>query len=318
MEAGAGLPDNPRNERETDLRRRLAFYEGFDAIINDNVRRSGELLREAEQRHAAEKAAAESSREDQRELLRGLAKEAAALSGLAVALAARIDAALSALDGTREAATPSIGDRIVLESGEHAIVEDPLAEAAAAGPLGTGEVIAPLGEPSAGKADSTPTASFEPAAAAPPAEPLEMIAPPPEYPVHEALQEGEAVMAAADVVPDSGRVESPGPARIPDTIRFAPSSVQPRLEGGKPALEVVVHGIPDLASAQALRDAVRDSGAVESLAVREFSGGMMRLALAPREILSPDRLRSLAAPFVLEEIDRGPGVIAVRIVTEPV
>jgi hypothetical protein len=284
MEAGAGLPDNQRNERETDLRRRLAFYEGFDAIINDNVRRSGELLREAEQRHAAEKAAAESSREDQRELLRGLAKEAAALSGLAVALAARIDAALSALDGTREAATPSIGDRIVLESGEHAIVEDPLAEAAAA----------------------------------PPAEPLEMIAPPPEYPVHEALQEGEAVMAAADVVPDSGRVESPGPARIPDTIRFAPSSVQPRLEGGKPALEVVVHGIPDLASAQALRDAVRDSGAVESLAVREFSGGMMRLALAPREILSPDRLRSLAAPFVLEEIDRGPGVIAVRIVTEPV
>ncbi|MFM9108812.1 MAG: hypothetical protein ACKOWF_19175 [Chloroflexota bacterium] len=94
MEHQPVVSGEPPSDREGDLRRRLAFYEDFDAIINENVRRSGELLREAERRHAA--AAVE--RERERDLLRSLADEAAALVRQAGALAARIDDALRAIE----------------------------------------------------------------------------------------------------------------------------------------------------------------------------------------------------------------------------
>lgn len=211
----AGFPGEAAGDRESDLRRRLAFYEGFDAIINENVRRSGELLREAEHRHAASRAAAEATRDGQRALLIGLRDEAAALARLAQSLAGRIDAALVELVDTAEL---------------------PLAVTQA---------------------------------------------------------------SAQEAVPVS-----------------QPALDQPPTIEGRPSLELVVHGIPDLAAAQMLRRALESSSSIETVSVREYAGGMMRLALEPREILAPDRLRTLGAPFTLEEIDRGPGVIAVRIITE--
>lgn len=99
-------PGEPLSDGEGELRRRLAFYEDFDAIINENVRRSGELLREAERRHVEAAAA----RDSQRDLLRALAGEAAALACQAEALSRRIESALAGLD-TRPPQPPGAVER---------------------------------------------------------------------------------------------------------------------------------------------------------------------------------------------------------------
>lgn len=191
MSFGSGYPGDPPVERESELRRRIAFYEGFDSIINENIRRSGELLRDAEQRHAAAIAAAASARDEQRRLLAGLAEEAGALARHAESLARRIDAAMEA--------------------------------------VGSG-------------------------------------------------------------------------------------SATPGIAAGSTAL--VIHGVPDVAAAQELQLSIARAVGTGGVSVREFSGGMLRLEVPGREDGDPAHLHELAASLNLEEIDRGPGVLAVRVRTE--
>lgn len=85
------------------LQERLAFYEGFDALIQDNVTHARELFRLAAQERAS--ATGESARRDSgqrddhlRDELASISRELASLAGTVEALARRVNVALG--DGT--------------------------------------------------------------------------------------------------------------------------------------------------------------------------------------------------------------------------
>lgn len=87
------------------LRRRLAFYEGFDDLIQQNISRSGDLLRlaaerqaEAERELAAERAELARTAATQRDLLAALATEVATVRTGLDALAGRLETARNELD----------------------------------------------------------------------------------------------------------------------------------------------------------------------------------------------------------------------------
>jgi hypothetical protein len=97
------------------LRRRLAFYEGFDDLIQQNISRSGDLLRLAVERQAEAERELAAGREElaraaaaQRDVLDALAAELATVRSGLDALAARIETASAGL--ARIAATGD-GDR---------------------------------------------------------------------------------------------------------------------------------------------------------------------------------------------------------------
>lgn len=107
-------PASSPNETELrqqiqQLQERLAFYEGFDALIHDNVTHARELLRlEAQERAAATSNAARRSAEHSGDDLRGelasISRELAVLASNVEALSRRVDAALG--DESDPARTP--------------------------------------------------------------------------------------------------------------------------------------------------------------------------------------------------------------------
>jgi hypothetical protein len=102
--SAASGDDNPASELAF-LRRRLAFYEGFDDLIQQNISRSGDLLRRASEQQAEADRAIAASRADlvrvaaeQHEALGALADELTRLRSGLDALAGRIESARSTLD----------------------------------------------------------------------------------------------------------------------------------------------------------------------------------------------------------------------------
>jgi hypothetical protein len=95
------------------LRERVAFYESFDGLINDNIARSGHLLREAaEVRESAQRSVAEAERQSEivranyRDLLSSLLGETEQLRAQADALAGRVAYARDQLSPAVPAAAP--------------------------------------------------------------------------------------------------------------------------------------------------------------------------------------------------------------------
>jgi len=87
-------------------RERVAFYESFDRVIQENIARSAELLRQAaaERERAAREAAAARAELDrrtgeQRATLVGLGADLAALQAQAAALGERVAAAIDGIGG---------------------------------------------------------------------------------------------------------------------------------------------------------------------------------------------------------------------------
>lgn len=178
--AGAGIPtptmgagsaelattsDDPAVLRELldRARERLAFYESFDRIIGENIRRSGELmvetvaLREQAQAQAAtlaaERAAFEASRqadrEKHRQLVQGVLSEVAALQPVIEGLVERLQAALAAF-GEEEPATSARAEDITVvgEASADAGKEVGAAEAPDAATTEPGEApVVPQQEP---------------------------------------------------------------------------------------------------------------------------------------------------------------------------
>jgi hypothetical protein len=209
MEHETGPQGADAGETERALRQRLAFYEGFDGIINENVRRSAELLRDAEQQHAAALIAAASARTEQERLFDDLAVEIEAVSSRLAALAQRVAQARASLD------------------------------------------------PSNPGTASSPQALF-------------------------------AIDPAAS-------------ASAPD----------PAIGAGE--TQIVLHGIDDLATAQAIRFRIAGIPGVTTAEPKEFTGGLLRLAVHSGRTLALDELRRSVSPLSLVEIDGGPGVIALRV-----
>ncbi len=111
------------------LRRRLAFYEGFDDLIQQNISRSGDLLRLAAERQAEAERELAAERENlaraaaaQRDVLDALAADLATLRRTLDALAARVE---SARDGIAPVVAQEEG------SATHAVAAPPAAEGAA-------------------------------------------------------------------------------------------------------------------------------------------------------------------------------------------
>ncbi|MDP9363838.1 MAG: hypothetical protein M3Q10_06370, partial [Chloroflexota bacterium] len=111
LPAAPAAPSKPTSggasaiERElARARERIAFYEGFDRLIQENIARSGDLLRQAaEQREAAlremelARAELERRRGEQRATLTGLAEELLGLQRRVGDLTGRVMAAIEDL-----------------------------------------------------------------------------------------------------------------------------------------------------------------------------------------------------------------------------
>ena len=113
-----GTPDRPFTGTPSDaevaeLRRKLAFYEGFDQILNESTARSAELVRMAAQRQEASEASARAANEatarlvhEQRTLLGDLASELAEVQERLEVLAARVHAAIAEVAGVELPSPP--------------------------------------------------------------------------------------------------------------------------------------------------------------------------------------------------------------------
>ncbi|MGI9254085.1 MAG: hypothetical protein ACR2J8_10080 [Thermomicrobiales bacterium] len=102
---------------------------------------------------------------------------------------------------------------------------------------------------------------------------------------------------------------------MPHQEQATPSVAHPRPNGqlGPGTVDLVVHGVSDLAAAQAIRASMSRGEGIDTAEPREFSRGMLRLTLGINRALLLDDLRTTLLPFEIEEIDRGPGVVAVRL-----
>ena len=145
-------------EELRSVRERLAFYESFDQLIQENVARSGELLRQAaEQREAAmrevDRARAEADRRlaDQRTMLTLIGDELIGLQGQIAALARRVAAALGESSPPEPAPAPSFAEEP--ESDRMEDVAVPFADAA----VGAGDTVS--GEQAAEPAAESATAT---------------------------------------------------------------------------------------------------------------------------------------------------------------
>jgi hypothetical protein len=222
-------------------RERLAFYESFDRIIGENIRRSGELmvetvvLREQAQaqaaQFAAERAEFEVTRREDREKYRHL-----------------VQTALNDVAATR----PLI-DQLV-ERLQEALVgfgEEPSEGMATGAPAVPAAVV-----------DATTEAVAEmttPAAELTPEPPLE-------------VETGPDVTSET---PDTIEPTAPTTTReaIPETVDQADSEPV----AGRRTVELLAHGVGTAAIAISLQRTLRDLGQVNSVEAREFANGVLRL-----------------------------------------
>ncbi len=117
----------------TKARERIAFYEGFDRLIQENIARSGDLLRQAAERRETAiqevqqvRAESERRRADQRATLTLLAEEMLGLQQRVGELTRRIMVALDDLDASPTSTLP-LPDLNSSLSSTHAL-DDPLPE----------------------------------------------------------------------------------------------------------------------------------------------------------------------------------------------
>ncbi len=131
------LQDDPAGDAEiAALRQRLAFYEGFDLIIQENIARSGDLLRLAAERqaqadHAAAIARRDLERETRRhlELLVGLLAEVESLRDAVDAVTTRVAVAIAAGDEQEPTSIPAAGS----SSGDRERAQAPVGAAESVG-----------------------------------------------------------------------------------------------------------------------------------------------------------------------------------------
>lgn len=234
-------------------RERLAFYESFDRIIQENIRRSSELmieatgLREKAERDAEAQARALATQRDQQD--RERAKHAALLGDLQTELD-RAGAALAAIAARVSSALEAPGDRAPGEpEGTAAAGEQPPTASETIATSPTDSEHATSEPPAMGTATDHDAAS---AGAAAPALASPSARPPAAQPAAEAMPTNTAAVAP---------VAMPEPA-VP---------AEPQL------VEVLVHGVPTARVAISLQNHLRGLDRVSTVEAREFVEGLLRL-----------------------------------------
>ena len=248
-------------------RERLAFYESFDRIIGENIRRSGELmvetvtLREQAQeianQSARERAEFEATREADRAAYRSLIQqaldEAASVRPVIEAMMTRLQDVLDNLDGAQgeEQETPAAVDAV-----------DPISVST------TADLVEPW------STSAAKTAPVEPS-------PTLAIVGSPEPEAHEEPQTEEPAVKSTD--PTS--VEDAPP---PETVEEAATeSTEP---AGPRDMDVLAHGVPSARIAISLQKMLRGLDVVSSVEAREFADGELRLAVTATDTLPVDAL----------------------------
>jgi hypothetical protein len=277
-------------DRELDLaRERLSFYESFDRLIQDNISRSGDLLRQAialrenasreiEESHAAAEARVVAERERNRAVFAALLDELTQLQQQADRLARRVGDALATID------TPSGVDA------------------------------------------AAPQAAIEPAPPAPPVEEAaalpeeESVAPPIEEVVPPSMAVEDTVVPEEPAAPPTP-AEAEIDAAVAAELEAVPAEVVPPPDAspGEPAeaaphsMTVLVHGVPKATMALSLQRHLAGLSHVESVEAREYAEGILRLQVTVREPLAVDDLRAWEGGAGIEPVHVLQDVIEVRL-----
>ena len=225
-------------------RERLAFYESFDELIQHNVQQSGELLRrvaaeqeQTEQRLRAMQAEVDHRLNEQRSVLEQIARGMDGLRTNLDTIASQVSASLSSLPQPATS-TPS--------------------------PIGAGDVpvLPDFGRASEPKLAGAPSAGVrtQPGISSASASDVATASPPVTGDVPAVGATGDQRRAAAlQELGVPGLVEAPGgpPAR-------------PR------KIDLIIHGVPNAATALSLQRHLQGVPSVESVEVREYVSGVLR------------------------------------------
>lgn len=292
------------------LRERVTFYESFDRLIQENIARSGDLLRQAvEMRENAEREMAQAratatreltaERERYRQTLAGLLGEVTRLQQQVTRLEQRLSESLDTLD-TERPAEPS-------EPPAPAPEPTPTPAAKPADLPGEADQAAPttatIAAPEPATAPETPS---EPATA--PEAPSEPEAATPEtVPV---ATESAPMPAPAASTPEAPSALAPPPAAT--TAPPAPSA-PPEAPAGPRAVTVLVHGVPRAATALSLQRHLARLDPVEGVEAREYAEGVLRLQVMTHRPLRPDDLEGWEGAAGLTPLNVLDDVLEVRL-----
>ena len=274
-------------------RERLAFYESFDRIIGENIRRSGELMLETialrEEAQAAEVARIAREAEIERErraehdrtkaLLTDLRDEIAGFQVATGALGARVASALRSLDSVSSAEPAS--DPAPVEGS----VEAPLATSAP----DTGEATASPEEP----AHEGEVAPDDPAASS-------------------AIPSATPVKAAFRPIRQPAVAPSLAAARPQPAPEDAGAPPAVSAEGGQRTIDLVVNGIARATTALAFQRELNALDGVTAVETREFAEGVLRLKVdvTNDDALSDAAFAAWSGPGPVQVVTRQPTLIA--------
>ncbi len=337
-QASSGSPGIPIGSLEEQLARtqeRLVFYEGFDRLIQDNIARSAELMREAmdlreraqreiAQGHAQAERRILTEREKQRLVFTSLLDELAEVQQSAERVARRMTQALEEIGAALPEHAPigTNGDSTSLNQLETADDEgvEPFILAA---PTATSEESSPAASESATGAD---TEVKEVSAAA-----LTFVDEP-------AALDVATVPAAAETAPGeprrrpepgtsadrdasgqppamrAGSTEAPAQAATPATEEAAaPAQVEPPEEQGSRVVMVLVHGVPRAAAALSLQRHLAGLAHVDGVEAREYAEGILRLQVTARRPLDLQDLQTWDGATGMEPVHIQRDVVEVKL-----
>ncbi len=315
---------------------RLAFYEGFDRLIQDNIARSAELMREAmdlreraqfeiAQGHAEAERRVQTEREKQRLVFTSLLDELGEVQQSADRVARRVSQALEEIE-----ATPS-GNALISANGEPGSIDQ--SEATSGDGVEPFIVAAPAvveerGPVASTSADVADVHEEEVSAAA-----LTIVE-------ERSATAAGGVLAAAGTVPGEpgGRAE-PGtsvdhtdsvqpaavrsetttsPSRAVEDPRRGPATgtpahAEPGSGEGLRVVMVLVHGVPRAAAALSLQRHLAGLAHVDGVEAREYAEGILRLQVTARRPLDLQDLRSWDGGANLEPVHVQRDVVEVKL-----
>jgi len=304
---------------------RLAFYEGFDRLIQDNISRSAELMREAmdlreraqleiAQGHAEAERRILTEREKQRLVFTSLLDELAEVQQSAARVARRVTQALeeiralppeNVLNGTADQA-PSLDQAgaVTDDEGEPFIL---------AAPAGAVSLAPAQSEPATGAdarvAEERATASGAGMIAAADVEPGGVRAAP-ELAASGAGGAGQPASAA-----ESQAAASPSKAEMLDAqpTEIARERVELEKEQGPQVVMVLVHGVPRAAAALSLQRHLAGLAHVDGVEAREYAEGILRLQVTAKRPLDLQDLQTWDGATGMEPVHIQSDVVEVKL-----
>jgi len=324
------------------LRERLEFYESFDRLIQENVSRAGQLLREAAATGDSERRRLFAQAE-YRTLLAGLLDEVSAVQGQVERLARRVADALDEVEAQlppgsaaaerfpapepAAAALPPIStapaaaaaERLEAASFDGDVVAAPDPEPTVDAPPTLIEDLPPL-ERDDGAADAGAGIAATFADTAPPE------APPADPATYEREASGEADLvepvtpagpqrtvrsSSTDEVPMPAAMNQPPPA-VETPLPAADLAAASAGGGGSAATVVLVHGVPRATMALSLKRYLEGLTHIGTVEPREYAEGVLRLQVTGVRPLHFDDLRGWAEAAGLEPVHLRDDLVEVR------